>query len=276
MRKTAILVLGCASPPYDETIATIRNTWARTPHPGVDIYFVYGIPHDTKAREILEPQVRGNWDKVPEGGIARFEDCLIADCADHIHQQEDCLLRKRLFAFGYLAQTGLYDFIYTVCATSYVDQEALLGYLGKITPQKVFQGPIGVCRFSGMPYVSGASMLLSADVALELHAHRQSIIAENKFGYRDDVTIGTWVAENLSDTPLAHIIQKIHEGVPATSDGTFVVPGRHGASIGLVMAPPSEHKPSKGAFHYHFHSRGSADMARFHQRYFDKSPIPKS
>lgn len=276
MRKTGILVLGCASPPYVETIATIRNTWARKPHPGVDIFFVYGIPHDRTAREVLEPQVRGNWDRVPTDGIARFEDCLIADCADHIRQQEDCLLRKRLAAFGYLAEDGRYDFIYTVCATSYVDQETLLDYIGQITPKKIFQGVVGVCGFSGMPYVSGASMLLSADIAQALSAHRQSIIAENKFGYRDDVTIGSWVAQNLSDTSLPHVIQKIHEGVPATGDGTFVLPNRHGASKGLVMAPANMHKPSTGVYHYHFHSKGSADMAHFHQRYFSTPRIPKS
>ena len=275
MRKTAILILGCASPPYDQTIATIRNTWARTPVPGVDIFYVYGIPHSSKAWEVLAPQVRGDWDKLPTEGVARFEDCLIADCADHIDHQEDCLLHKRLAAFGYLAESGEYDFIYTVCATSYVDQEALLNYIGQITPKKIFQGIVGVCGFSGMPYVSGASMLLSADIAQELSAHRQSIIADNKFGYRDDVTIGTWVAENLSDTSLTHIIRKIHEGAPATGDGTFVLPNCHGASIGLVNAPAAKHKPSAGIYHYHFNSRGSADMARFHQRFFSTPAIPK-
>ena len=269
MRRTAILVLGCASPPYDETIATIRNTWARTPYPGVDIFYVYGVPHEENAREVLELRVRGDWASVPKDGIARFEDCLVADCADNIRQQEDCLLRKRLAAFGYLTRGGRYDFIYTVCATSYVDQEALIGYVGQLAPKKVFQGPLGVCQFSGMPYVSGASMLLSADVAEALASHRQTIIEENEFGYRDDVTIGTWVAQNLSDTSLPHIIAKIHEGVPATSDGTFVLPNRNGASIGLVTTPVEMHKPSKGAYHYHFHSQGSRDMVRFHERFFD-------
>jgi hypothetical protein len=268
MRKTAILVLGCASPPYVDTIATIRHTWARNPLRGADIFFVYGVPQDSKAREVLAPQVRGDWGRVATDGVARFADCLVVDCADHIDHQQDCLLRKRLAAFGQLAESGRYDFIYTVCATSYVDQDALLDHVARVAPKKAFQGIVGVCGFSRMPYVSGASMLLSADVARELAAHRDTIIAENQFGYRDDVAIGTWVARHLSDTPLPQIIERIHQGVPATGDGTFQLPNHQGGSINLVMAPPNLHKPAKGVYHYHFHSQGSADMARFHQRYF--------
>ena len=192
----------------------------------------------------------------------------MVDCADSISQQEDCLLRKRLAAFGYLAREHRYDFIYNVCATSYVDQEALLRYIEGIRPQKAYQGPLGVCQYSGIPYVSGASMLLSAEVAEAMASQRQSIIEENKLGYGDDATIGTWVARNLSNSSLPDIIANIHKGLPATSDSTFVLPNRNGASINLVMSPVEMHQPKKGAYHYQFHSNTSKHMLHFHEHFF--------
>ena len=47
--RIAILVLACASPPYDELIEAIRRTWGSPTVPGLDIYYLYGNPGDQQA-----------------------------------------------------------------------------------------------------------------------------------------------------------------------------------------------------------------------------------
>ena len=62
--RIAILVLACASPPYDVMIATIRNTWGGLSVPGVDIYYLYGNPEDEHARSVTRKIAcceKGSW-----------------------------------------------------------------------------------------------------------------------------------------------------------------------------------------------------------------------
>ena len=94
--RIAALVLGCASPPYDIMIHTIRNTWGAVKVPGVDIYYLYGNPHDEQARNGLSRYVGSSFPTVPDNEIEIINDLLIAGCADNIEQQRDCILRKRL------------------------------------------------------------------------------------------------------------------------------------------------------------------------------------
>ena len=207
--RIAIVVLGCASRPYDQTVAAIRRTWGSQLEPGLDIYYLYGNPQDDRAYRVLSGYVGGNLPAVEDDAICRVQDVLIAGCADHIRQQQDCLLRKRLIAFDYLAATDRYDLIYTVCATSYVDQQQLVRYTDSLIPRRLVAGAISLDASSTAPFVSGASMILSIDIAQELASHRREIIEDNVFGFRDDVAIGHWIATRLSRIPLGTFVDDI-------------------------------------------------------------------
>src|ERR1700712_562138 len=126
--RIAIVVLGCVSSPYDRTIDAIRQTWGSQRVLGLDIFYLYGHPHSEEGRRVLAEYLGGSVPRVEDDGICHIEDVLIAGCADHINEQQDCLLRKRLSAFAYLSAGDRYDLIYTVCATSYVDQRQLVRY----------------------------------------------------------------------------------------------------------------------------------------------------
>jgi hypothetical protein len=104
------------------------------------------------------------------------------------------------------------------------------------------------------------------DIARQLGSDRHEIIAANAFGFRDDVTMGHWIATRLSRIPLATVIEDSDQQRPMTTDHIFVRYS-HG-TVDYVMAPAQDHRPVASAFHYHFHSERAADMMQFHQRYF--------
>jgi hypothetical protein len=264
--RVAILVLACASPPYDQTVEAIRRTWGAQSPPGLDIYYLYGNPHDDQARHQLSRYVGGRAAVVPDGAICQVGNVLIAGCADHMRQQEDCLLRKRLIAFAHLAAGDRYDLIYSVCAASYVDQRELVRYADSLTPRRVVAGAVAVDASRRAPFVSGASMILSVDIARQLGSHGKAIIAGNAFGFHDDVTMGHWIASRVSPIPLATFIEDIEQRRPLTSDHIFVRYPE--GTVGYVMARAQDHRPVPNAFHYHFHSERAADMMQFHLRYF--------
>jgi hypothetical protein len=264
--RIAIVVLACASPPYDRTIEAIRRTWGAQRVPGVDVYYLYGNPHDEEARRELSRHVDGRVPTVDADAIHQAGDVLIAGCADHIAEQEDCLLRKRLRAFEYLTAEDAYDLIYTVCATSYVDQERLARYTGSLSATQVIAGAISLEGASSTPFVSGASMILSADIARLLGIHRQEIIDGNTFGHYDDVTIGHWIATRVSRVPLATFIADIRQQRPMTSAHVFV--SCPDGTVDYVTVAPADQRPAGDAFHYHFHSAKPDDMVLFHERYY--------
>lgn len=262
----AILVLACASSPYDRTIHAIRMSWGSLNVPGLDIYYVYGNPGDDYARHVLSIQVGGRVPTVGDDGICQIEDVLIAGCADHRKHQTDCLLRKRLIAFDFLAGSRSYDRIYTVCATSYVDQPRLSEHASSFTRERFISGAVSLARDRSAPFVSGASMLLSGDLARELGRERGRIIEQNRFGFSDDVAIGHWVASHLSRVPLEAFVADIEARRPLTDEHLFV--SRPGTTVNFVNAPPERQRPRPEAFHYHFHSRRPKEMIQFHRRHY--------
>jgi hypothetical protein len=263
--RIAIVVLGCVSPPYDRTIEAIRSTWGGERVPGLDIFYLYGNPVDDEGRRVLSRYVGGSAPAVEDDAIRPMRDVLIVGCADSIMQQPDCLLRKRLRAFAYLTEGDRYDLIYTVCATSYVDQRSLARYASTLSAKRLIAGVIGLSASSTAPFVSGASMILSAEIARELGAHRQAIIAGNVFGHYDDVAMGYWIASRVSGVPLATFVDDIERQRPMTSRHIFVS-CPHG-TVDYVMVPAHSQRRVRQAFHYHFHSEKAHDMVEFHQRY---------
>lgn len=268
-RSIAILVLGCASPPYDRTIESIRQTWGSARIRGVDVYYVYGVPDAHDARADLSRIIAGDLPHVAAGGIRQIGNVLITGCADALAKQQDCLLRKRLIAFDHLARDSTYDWLYTVCATSYVDLNGLTRHAASLPRRPFVSGAIGIDPSQTTPFVSGASMLMTADVAARLGRERDQIIAGNRFGAMDDVTIGHWVASRMGDRPLEGVVNDIKEARALPSEYILISCPR--TTCDYVMAPPEKHRPAPHAFHYHFHSRGSEDMLRFHQRHFAES-----
>ncbi len=271
--RIAIVVLACASPPYDELIEAIRRTWGSTTVPGLDIYYLYGNPGDPQAYDVLSRHIGGAVPVVADDGICEIDGVLIAGCADQLSRQVDCILRKRLIAFAHLAATDRYDLIYTVCAASYVDQHTLARYADSLSPQRVVAGAIGIDVSGTGPFVSGASMILSVDVARELGRHRNEIIEGNAFGFRDDVTMGHWIAAHMSRIRLASFLEDIAQQRPLTPDHIFF-PCPQG-TVDYVKAPPHEHRPVPNAFHYHFRSLSADHILEFHQRFFKaRAPQP--
>ncbi len=256
------------SSPYDETIEAIRHTWGSQPVPGLDIYYVYGNPHDDAGRRVLSRYVEGSAPVVEDDAIRQIGNVLIVGCADHIDVQQECLLHKRLRAYAYLSAGDRYDLIYTVCATSYVDQGQLARYAASLAPGRLVAGAIGidVSSTAPAPFVSGASMILSVEIARELGARRRDIIAANAFGHHDDVTVGQWIATRMSGVPLATFIEDIETQQPMTAAHIFVSCPM--GSVDYVMAPAPEQRPVRHAFHYHFHSQKAHDIVQFHQRYY--------
>jgi hypothetical protein len=263
--RVAIVVLACASPPYDQTIGAIRRTWGGHQVRGLDIYYLYGNPLGDEGRRELSRYVGGGAPTVEADAILQIGDVLIAGCADHVMEQEDCVLRKRLRAFEYLSAGDTYDLIYTVCATSYVDQQQLARYADSLISRRLIAGAIGLDA-SSAPFVSGASMILSVEIARALGAHRHEIIDGNAFGHHDDVAIGLWIATRVSRVPLATFVKDIEQQRPMTSEHIFVACPE--GTVDYVTVPARDHHRVRDAFHYHFHSARADDMMQFHQRYY--------
>lgn len=267
MSRVAILVLGCASDPYPDLVHTIQRTWGQKQLPGIDIYYLFGTPQDETERAALAQILGEDVPPVEDGGIADLDNLLVAGCPDSIFVQEDCILHKRLIAFGYLVSRQQYDFIYTVCASSYVDQYELVRHIDRLdSDRSLISGAVGIDSTGQSPYVSGASMLLSADVAGHLADRRADVARENVFGFRDDVAISQWIAEHVSRARKEEIMDAIRTERPLPDCSVFVIASN--ATIDFVLSGPEGIQPRRGVFHYHFHSDRKQDMADFHERFF--------
>ena len=266
MKKLAVLVLGCASGHYVDLTDAIRRTWGRKKLDQIDIFFVFGTVSGASESAALARWYGGDVPDIEDGSILANGDILITGCPDSIHVQEDCILHKRLIAFEYLVSGLGYDAIYTVCAASYVDQYELAAHVEGIGRPDFISGVAMIDTTGSAPFVSGASMLLSASVALELAANRAQVAAENRFGFRDDVAIGQWVARHMSDVPEEKLMHAIANGLPVPDGSPFLA--APGTTVDYVMAGNSRLRPRRGVFHYHFHSAKSDWMQEFHDRYF--------
>lgn len=263
-KSVAILVLACASPPYDRMLQAIRSTWGKHPTEGMDLYYLYGNPASGVPADELSRYLPGDLPVVPDDRICQIGDVLIAGCGDSMHEQKDCLLRKRLLAFDYLTDACDYDLVYTVCATSYVVTDELSRFIGAMPQPPAVAGAVSINQGATTPFVSGASMLLTADVARELGSHRKEIIDGNRYDFRDDVTIGHWVATRMSSIPLSTFIEDVTLIRPLRREHTFLnVPD---TTVDFVTLPSEDQRPVAGAYHYHFHSHKPHDMERFHTR----------
>ena len=198
--KTAILVLGCRQPVYQRCIQTIRATWGATASDHTDIFYVYGAKSSTGAALIDVEQLLALHEAEPprhalsDGDVWVSRDLILCGAADVFRDQPDCILRKRLLAFGYLANERGYDFVYNVCASSYVDVAALERYIDGVPRSGVYHGAVVVHGASGFPFVSGASFLISRDVAADLANSAERILASYPETMPDDVAIGHFIA----------------------------------------------------------------------------------
>jgi len=121
--RIAILVLGCLLTVYDRCIKTIRATWGSKAVDDVDIFYVYGGQSASPDPQMvdIEHLIGRARPQLQDHEVWASGDIILCGAADVYAGQPDCILRKRLIAFGYLAHQQRYDFVYTVCATSYVD-----------------------------------------------------------------------------------------------------------------------------------------------------------
>ncbi len=266
-KRVAVVVLGCLMPVYESAIDTIRKTWASRKHPNIDVYYVYGAHiQNQQEQSVIEKYTRQPTMPLSAFEVSQYGDVILCGCADAIQLQSDCLLRKRLIAFDYLTANFDYQYIYTVCASSYVDQPELASYVESLEGQYVFHGPVGVCEITGRPYVSGASMLFSTELIRELVKNKFQIIEDNEFNYADDVAIGSWIAEHISEESSDNIVRHIRSGQPATKDDTFVNPRNFGM-INYVDIDVEDQRVVQNAYHYHFKADDMEQMFGFDRHF---------
>lgn len=267
-------MLGCRLPEYDRCIRAIRSTWGARPPADVDILYLYGRPISSGQEGVdLSPEMGRAEPDLEENEAVRLGDLILCGTGDVYADQVDGILRKRLLAFAALADGGEYDFVYNVCASSYVDVQELRRYVQGLPATGVYHGPLGVCGSSGYPFVSGASLLLSMDVVADLAAAADEIIATNAGRHPDDVAIGRWIAETQCEESLPDICDRIAAGERATRGQAFVLPNGRGMTD-WVEPSPEDRTPQPGVFHYHFHSQRIWELLSFHRRCFEPVPGP--
>jgi hypothetical protein len=277
--RIAILVLGCLLDVYDRCIKVLRSTWGSRSVPDVDIFYVYGGLVANPGRPDMLPieQLIGQPAPTLQDGQAWvLGDVILCGAGDVREDQADGILRKRLIAFGYLAKHRAYDFIYTVCAASYVDIDALGRYVRTIPRRGVYHGGLNVDAETGYPFVSGASFLISRDVATHLADNAATILAGYPDTLPDDVAIGHFIARTLTGLPPAEIARRIEAGLRATDNETFVVPNVGQASLDFVTAPASQQAPRDNVYHFHFHTHRMWEMEDFHHGFFSTTTRPAS
>lgn len=272
-KRIAILVLGCLMTVYQRCLGVIRATWGARARANVDVFYVYGAHPAVTAEEMTDlGEVIGESAPVLKDGEAWARgDVILCGTTDVREGQQNCILRKRLIAFDHLANQRGYDFVYTVCATSYVDVDKLAQYVAGLPSTGIYHGALHVDARSRYPFVSGASLLLSRDLAGELAGSATAILADYPEDLPDDVVIGHFVASKHGTASPEEIARRIRAGVRATDNQTFVMPYGDG-STDFVMAPPFSHVPNDRGYHYHFNSCRVWEMENFHRRFFAGSP----
>lgn len=248
--RTAVVVLASALPDYHACVGAIRASWGSVDQPGIDVFYLYGQLAEPErfAYADISPWVGPEMPDVPRGSARRRGDVLVAGCADVIWVETDCLLRKRLAAFAHLTALDRYDYVVTVCATSYLSLPALTEFVNGLPAHGVYQGPTGVCQSTGHPYVSGSCIVMSADVAADLAMNGRAILEMNAGDYADDVALARWVAGRFSDTGPMQMARRLAAGERATGDDTFVFP----PGFGLLPSASTDAAPMPRGIHYHF------------------------
>ena len=267
--RIAILVLGCLLTVYERCIKTIRATWGSKPVRSVDIFYVYGGQDAHVSLDMIDvEQLIGRpAPRLQDGQVSVSGDIILCGATDVREGQQNCILRKRLIAFGYLANQRAYDFVYTVCASSYVDVDGLKRYVGDLPSTGVYHGPLHVDGHSGYPFVSGASLLLSGDIAAELADGAAAILSAYPESMPDDVVMGHVIASKHCRESSAEIARRIGAGERAADNQTFVAPCG-GGTIDFVTAPEYTQIPNGQSYHFHFNSRRVWEMENFHRRFF--------
>lgn len=254
---------------YQRCIQVIRATWGAKARPDVDIFYVYGGQWVATSEEMVDVrQVIGRpAPALADGEVWASGDVILCGAADVYQGQPNCILRKRLGAFGHLANQRTYDFVYTVCATSYVDVEKLARYVAGLPATGVYHGALSVHGETGYPFISGASLLLSRDLAGELADGAATILSRYPETLPDDVVIGHFIASRHGQVSPAELARRIAAAETASDDQTFVMPYGEG-STDFVTAPAFAQVPNGRSYHYHFNSGRMWEMENFHRRFF--------
>ena len=267
-KSVAVVVLGCLMPQYDNAIEIIQNTWGARKYSNIDIFYIFGshLQQPKTEQAVLDKYAGQQVTPLPSFEAMQCDNVIVCGCADSIHLQQDCLLRKRLIAFSHLLEHYNHDYIYTVCASSYVDQKQLAAYIDTLSGERLFHGPVGVCQFTDLPYISGASMLFSRDLLVEMVSNKFQLIEDNQFRYPDDVAMGSWIARNVSNKTEKEIVDCIKNGKQVTDDNTFVAPtGRH--MVDFVNAEIKDQAVVENAYHYHFSINSMEQMIEFDKNF---------
>lgn len=150
------------------------------------------------------------------------------------------ILGKTLEALEYFLTRRLYDYVIRTNLSSVWDFKDLLRYLETLPRERVYVGQTGVNPETGIPFASGAGIVMSADVARTLLANRRIALTLPAF---DDVAIAkALLASGMSPQPLPRVdfvslkhYEEHHDKIPP---GTFHYRVKHENYLGDRMEEP--------------------------------------
>jgi len=175
MMKVLILVVSADFPPFDELTKAIKETWASSELPDVQIYFYYG-KNGRNGKKNTRQDIYFN---IKEGYYS--------------------LGYKTLKMFRYIKNLN-YDYIFRTNSSSYINQSQLLEFLLDKPRAKFY---CGIIPFLSPKFASGCGYFLSRDLV--------NLVLKNKRLWNhkllDDVALGELLS--LLDIPIDNRAKRV-------------------------------------------------------------------
>lgn len=205
---------------YDDLVQTVRDTWAKNPPQGVDIFYNYAL-------------IPGFRDNPAEGETKFVGDILITG----IEETYANMNKKVLRSFAYFADNTDYDMVFRCCCGSYIRFDPLFRFL-EDKPKTNFYCGFPTQYNDGsktFPFASGSGFFLSRDLM---------------FRIRDNLDVMTSDEVALDDSTIGYHFHKW--GIPVTPGRRRDIgdlPEKRQQLLDIQCISKSDLE------HYHFHMR---------------------
>lgn len=160
--KILILVLSAGFEPYITLTKIIKETWASSKLPGIEILFYYG-----------------------NSSIQNTEEDLYFDVEESLNM----ISKRTLLLFKYIKDFD-FDYIFRTNSSSYINQSNLLKFLESKDRQKFYYGPD--IPYGNFSFAAGSGYFLSKDLV--------NLIVSNKYRWplylQDDVALGKFMFDS--------------------------------------------------------------------------------
>jgi len=177
---------------YMDMVTACKETWIANRHPNVEVIATWG---KTYQPYITEKVKEGEW-------ILTQENDLLINTEE---QRENLLIKTIKGMECALLKYPDLDYIFRPNCGSYVKTDLLYEFLQDKPREKYFGGILG--KHKGIPFISGACMLLSRDVV--------ELIVKNQ----DKINLDGW--KMMDDVSLAQYLYSV--GIEGTGDGHRVM-----------------------------------------------------